>query len=192
MGDTEFSAAPFGRAPASKGRTFPDKGCRKMGKRKAHCFWAGIFALSFSMAYAQTPQQIIQQAVDTERAADQNDHSNWIYLEEVDKPKEHVLQWVAATQQGSVERVLERDDHQLPEAQQGELVQRFLHDHQGSEEAGVRRRITTTGRSMTCSSSCRPPLSGRKQEQPAQRLPCTLTRRQTSDRLRARRVSSAA
>ena len=23
--------------------------------------------------------------------ADQNDHSNWIYLEESDKPKEHIL-----------------------------------------------------------------------------------------------------
>src|SRR5580658_3778080 len=99
-----------------------------MGKEKAHCFWVGMLALGFSTGYAQTPQQIIHQAVNAERTADQNDRSNWIYLEESDKPKEHVLQWVAATQQGNVERVLERDARQLPEAEQRELIQKYLHD----------------------------------------------------------------
>ena len=99
-----------------------------MGKEKARFFWAGILALSFSTVHAQTPQQIIQQAVNAERTADQNDHYNWIYLEESDKPKEHVLQWVAATQQGSVERVLEKDARQLPETEQRELIQKYLHD----------------------------------------------------------------
>jgi hypothetical protein len=107
---------------------FTDKGCRKMGKGKAHWFWVGIFALWFSTVHAENPQQIIQRAVNTELAADQNDHSNWIYLEESDKPKEHVLQWVAATQQGNVERVLERDERQLPETEQRELIQKYLHD----------------------------------------------------------------
>lgn len=99
-----------------------------MGKGKALCFWVGMLALGFSTGQAQTPQQIIQQAVNAERTADQNDHSNWIYLEESDKPKEHVLQWVAATQQGNVERVLERDARQLPEGEQRELIQKYLHD----------------------------------------------------------------
>src|SRR3984957_15519627 len=99
-----------------------------MGKEKARFFWAGILALSFSTVHAQTPQQIIQQAVDAERAADQNDHSNWLFLEESDKPKEHVLQWVAATQKGSVERVLEKDERELTEAQQQELIQKYLLD----------------------------------------------------------------
>ncbi len=99
-----------------------------MGKKKAHFFWVGILALSFPAVHAQTPQQIIQQAVSEERTADQNDHSNWIYLEESDKPKEHILQWVAGTQRGNVERVLEKDDHELPEAQQREFIQKFLHD----------------------------------------------------------------
>ena len=85
-----------------------------MAKVKAHIFWAGILALSFSPLHAQSPQQIIQQAVNAERTADQNDHSNWIYLEESDKPKEHILQWVAATQRGNVERVLEKDDQHSP------------------------------------------------------------------------------
>jgi hypothetical protein len=99
-----------------------------MTKEKARLFWLGLLALSFSTVYAQSPQQIIQQAVISERTADQNDHSNWIYLEESDKPKEHLLQWVAATQHGNVERVLQKDDQQLPESRQRDLIQRYLHD----------------------------------------------------------------
>lgn len=89
---------------------------------------AGILALSFIPLYAQSAQQIIQQAVDTERAADQNDHSNWIYLEEDDKPKEHVVQWVAGSQHGNVNRVLERNDRTLTQTEQREQIDRFLHD----------------------------------------------------------------
>jgi hypothetical protein len=98
-----------------------------MGKGKVHLFWAGLLALAATV-HAQTPQQIIQLAADTERTADRNDHSNWIYLEESDKPKEHVVQWVAATQHGSVERVMEKDDRELSETQQRDLIQKFLHD----------------------------------------------------------------
>jgi hypothetical protein len=100
----------------------------KMGKEKEHFFWVGIVVLCFSTAHAQTPQQIIQQAVDVERTADQNDHSNWVYLEESDKPKEHILQWVAGTQTGNVERVLERDTRPLTEAEQRELIEKYLRD----------------------------------------------------------------
>jgi hypothetical protein len=99
-----------------------------MLKGKAHVFWAGVLALPFSTVHAQSPQQIIQQVVDSERTANQNDHSNWIYLEEIHKPKEHTLQWVAATQQGNVPRVLEKDNQKLPEPRQRDLVQEFLHD----------------------------------------------------------------
>ena len=93
-----------------------------MTKEKARLFWVGILALSCSTLYAQTPQQIIQQAVDSERMADQNDHSNWVYLEESNKPKEHILQWVAGTQHGNVERVLEKDELQFPESRQRDLM----------------------------------------------------------------------
>jgi hypothetical protein len=99
-----------------------------MGKGKVCLFWAGILVLSFSTVRAQTPQQIIQQAVDAERKADQNDHTNWTYLEESDKPREHLLQWVAATQRGDVDRVLEKDERQLSEAEQRELIQKYLRD----------------------------------------------------------------
>ncbi len=99
-----------------------------MTKGKARLLWVWVLALSFSTASAQSAQEIIQQAVNHERAADQNDHSNWTYLEESDKPKEHILQWVAGTQHGNVERVLEKDDQQLTESRQRELIEKYLHD----------------------------------------------------------------
>jgi hypothetical protein len=105
-----------------------------MVKEKAYFFWVGVLALQFSTVHAQSPQQIIQQAVNSERAADQNDHSNWIYLEEIHKPKEHTLQWVAATQVGDVPRALEKNEQKLPEAQQRDLVQGFLHDSRAQKK----------------------------------------------------------
>jgi hypothetical protein len=119
---------PFGGVPASKARNFLPAEGSQMTKGKARLFWVWVFALSFCTASAQSAPQIIQKAVDNERTADQNDHSNWIYLEESDKPKEHILQWVAGTQHGNVERVLEKDDLQLTEPRQRELIEKYLHD----------------------------------------------------------------
>jgi hypothetical protein len=100
----------------------------QMTRRTAGVLLVGVLAVLCGTAGAQSAQQIIQKAVDNERAADQNDHSNWIYLEESDKPKEHVLQWVAGTQRGNVERILEKDDQQLSETRQRELIEKYLHD----------------------------------------------------------------
>jgi hypothetical protein len=99
-----------------------------MAKAKTRFLWIGTLALSFSAAHAQNPQQVIQKVADTERTANQSDHSHWIYLDDFRKPKEHLLQWVAGTQRGDVRRVLEKDDQKLPEPQQRELIQKFLHD----------------------------------------------------------------
>lgn len=87
-----------------------------------------MISLACSLAYAQSPQTIIQQAVDTERAAIRSDHTNWTYLELIDKPDENIRQWVATTQQGNVNRVLEKNDLKLPESQQRDLIERFMHD----------------------------------------------------------------
>src|SRR3984957_16901429 len=99
-----------------------------MAREKMQFFWVGILAFSFASIHAQSPQQIIQQTVDSERAADRNDHSNWIYLEESDKPKAHIIQGVAGTQHSNVERVLEKDEQQIPETRQREQIEKFLHD----------------------------------------------------------------
>lgn len=99
-----------------------------MAKEKACLFWIGTLVLTLSVAHAQSPQQIIQQVVDAEHAADENDHSKWVYLEEVHKPKEQVIQWVAGTQQGDIQRVLEKNEQKLSASQQRDLIQSFLHD----------------------------------------------------------------
>jgi len=97
-----------------------------MWKRSARvcCVW--VFSLW--VARAQSPETLIQLVVSTERTANQNDHSNWTYFETIRKPKENVLQWVAATHQGNVERVIERNDARLAEQTQMEQIQRFLRD----------------------------------------------------------------
>ena len=119
-----------------------------MTQQRTHLVAVGLLALSFPSLHAQGPQQIIQQVVDVERKADQNDHSNWIYLEESDKPKEHLVQWVAATQRGNIERVLEKDAQQLPEARQRELIEKFMHDTRAQNkqvEEAMRRDSRSDG-----------------------------------------------
>ncbi|WP_254064392.1 hypothetical protein [Granulicella sp. S156] len=99
-----------------------------MAQKKTSYLWLGALALSFTVAHAQSPQQIIQQVVNAEHQADLNDHSKWIYLEEIHKPKEHVLQWVANSPQGDAQRILEKDGQEFYPLQQRELIQQFMHD----------------------------------------------------------------
>ncbi len=99
-----------------------------MRKGKARLLWIGMLAFSSAVLQAQSPQDMIQQVVNTERTANQNDHTHWIYLDEARKPKEHTLQWIAGSQQGDVRRLLERNEQGLPEPQQRESIEKFLHD----------------------------------------------------------------
>lgn len=99
-----------------------------MAQKKTNYFWVGALALSFTVAHAQSPQQVIQQVVNAEHQADLNDHSKWIFLEEIHKPKERVLQWVANSPQGDAQRILEKNGQELSESQQRDQIQQFLHD----------------------------------------------------------------
>jgi hypothetical protein len=109
----------------------------RMIKGNAHLLWVTMLlscpALSH-VANAQTPQAIVQQSVNAERAANKSDHSNWIYLEDIHKPKEHILEWVAATQQANGHRVLEKNGQKLSESQQLDLIHAFQRD------AGAQRK----------------------------------------------------
>ena len=96
--------------------------------RHRHLLALAVLALSLPLAHAQTPQQIIQQVVDTERAENKNDHSHWIYLEHSVKPKEQLLCWVATTPQGNVDRILVKDGRELVEPEQQTQIQKFVHD----------------------------------------------------------------
>ncbi len=90
--------------------------------------WLAILVLPLAIAHAQTPQQIIQQVVDTERAENRTDQSRWVYLDHSVKPKQQVLCWVATTPQGNVDRVLVKDGRELPEPEQKTEIQKFVHD----------------------------------------------------------------
>jgi hypothetical protein len=89
---------------------------------------AALLLFALPLAHAQTPQQIIQQIVDTERTENKNDHSEWIYLDHSVKPKQRLLQWVATTPHGDVDRVLVKDGREVPEPEQQSIVERFLSD----------------------------------------------------------------
>ncbi len=86
------------------------------------------FWLSSAEAQAQNADGLIRRVVDAERSANQSDHSNWIYLEEIRTPNDDTLQWVAATQHGEVRRIFEKDHQRISDAKQRDAIQSFLHD----------------------------------------------------------------
>jgi len=96
-----------------------------MELRSVVVFAAGM-VLATGAAVAETPQSLIQRTVNSERAANQTDHSNWLYREEVKKPKDGVVQWVAATQYGSVRRVFERGGQRVPEENSARRCRSFF------------------------------------------------------------------
>ena len=85
-------------------------------------------SLLCSALRAQSPDELIRQVAAAERAGNQADHANWIYFEDLRRSKEHVVQWVAATQAGQVCRVLRKNEQRLPEPAQRDLIQQFLGD----------------------------------------------------------------
>jgi hypothetical protein len=72
-----------------------------------------VSLLASSMAArGQDAKQVIRQAVQTELAADDSDHSRWMFLDVDRKPRSSVDEWVAQTSKGDVKRVLvENGDH---------------------------------------------------------------------------------
>ena len=105
-----------------------------MGLRGVAVFAASVL-FAVGPAGAETPQSLIQRAVNSERAANQNDHSNWLYHEVVEKPKDGVIQWVAATHHGDVHRVYQRNGQRIPDGKQHEAVQDFIHDPRAQKKS---------------------------------------------------------
>jgi hypothetical protein len=105
-----------------------------MFKQAGRLFSVGAIWLVYSLAHAQSPQTIIQQAVDAERAGNRSDHTNWTYLELIRKPRESVRQWVATTQQVNIDRVFEKNDGKLTVPEQRELIERFMHDEKAQKK----------------------------------------------------------
>ena len=96
--------------------------------RRGKLLALAILALPVAPMRAQTPQQLIQQIIDSERTANKNDHSQWVYLDHSVKAKEQLLQWVATSPNGDVNRLLVKDGRGLPEPEQLTLIKKFLRD----------------------------------------------------------------
>lgn len=84
-----------------------------------------VFALS---APAQSPRDLVRQAVQTELVASGNDHSHWLYFEIDKQPAKTVKQWVAQATTISLNRVVERDGQPLSEPQQRQEMSAFIND----------------------------------------------------------------
>lgn len=99
-----------------------------MGSASAWILAASIVSQAAASAIAQDAKQLVQQAVQTEAAADRNDHSHWIYFETDMKPDHPVKQWVAEAVNGNLRRVMEIDGHKLTPDEQRKRMESYLAD----------------------------------------------------------------
>lgn len=88
---------------------------------------AAPFAL-YSVAHAQSTQQLVQQAVKTELNKDANDHSHWLYYEVDRKPSVTVEQWVAETTQGSLTCVVDKNGQKFDKQQQLSAMNSYINN----------------------------------------------------------------
>ena len=86
--------------------------------------WLGIGIA----ANCQTPVQIVQQAVQTEIEANDQDHSRWLYYDVDRKSNDIVQQWVAQTSSGDLHRVMAEKGQPTSTAQQRGPMDRFIQD----------------------------------------------------------------
>lgn len=89
--------------------------------------WALLLALGGALN-AQDAKQFVKQAVQTELAADANDHSHWLYYDTDRKPAHTVKQWVAETPKGDLHRVIEENGRPLSKQEQRSRMDTFIHD----------------------------------------------------------------
>ncbi len=94
----------------------------------------GALVVSCAAIQAQNPQEMIQRIVDAEYAASQSDHSQWVYLEETRKARHHDVLWVAQTDEGEVQRLIEEDERPVSISKQQELIQHFMQDREAQRK----------------------------------------------------------
>jgi hypothetical protein len=94
---------------------------------------AALLAVAIASA-AQTPRDLVRQAVQTELAASRDDHSHWLYFEIDKQPSKAVKQWVAEAKAVTLHRVVERDGQSLSESQQRQEISAFIGDSREQEK----------------------------------------------------------
>lgn len=87
-----------------------------------------IFLLSALSLGAQSPRDLVRQAVQTELVASSNDHSHWLYFEIDQQPAKTVKQWVAQAISVSLNRVIERNGQSLSDSEQRQEMSAFIND----------------------------------------------------------------
>jgi hypothetical protein len=92
-----------------------------------------VLMIAIVIAYAaavraQDVKAFVQQAVTTELAADDADHSHWLYLDVDRKPGMDTKQWVAETSRGDVKRLLEQNGRELSQQEQLSRMESFAHN----------------------------------------------------------------
>lgn len=79
-------------------------------------------------AGAQTVEQAVQEAVNTELHADAQDHTHWMYYEVDLRPGNNVEQWVANSQQGSLTCVVNKNGHKISKDQQRAAMDSYINN----------------------------------------------------------------
>jgi hypothetical protein len=99
-------------------------------------FAACILILGSALLRAQSPKEIVQQAVKTEIAASRDDHSLWRFRQQEKVPVE-TLSIVVETAKGSVRQKIEQNGRPLTAEQtaaEEKRIQSFLHDPEQQEK----------------------------------------------------------
>jgi hypothetical protein len=94
-------------------------------RRKHALVWAFLIT-SCLASYGQDTKQMVQKAVQTELAADEADHTRWMYFEIDRTPKLTVKQWVVETGKGDLKRVLEENGRRLSQDEQHTRIDGFM------------------------------------------------------------------
>lgn len=79
-------------------------------------------------AGAQSVEQLVSEAVNTELRDDAQDHSHWLYYEVDLEPGNNVEQWVAQTSQGSLKCVINKNGQKFDKQQQRAAMDAFIHN----------------------------------------------------------------
>lgn len=84
--------------------------------------------------FGQNARNAVRGVVNSEIAADQADHSRWIFYEVDVKPDKSIKQWVAQTPYGDVIRIVEKNGHPILIPQQRKNVEAFIHNSDALEQ----------------------------------------------------------
>jgi hypothetical protein len=96
--------------------------------RAGPLFCSSILLIAATLSHAEDAKQLVQRAVQTELAADRDDHSRWLYFEIDQRPGHDVKQWVAETRDGSLRRIVEMNGQAVSEPEQRTKMDGFLRD----------------------------------------------------------------